>query len=59
MFDYDACLIIKNADILAKEVIDRYVDKYKKSTILYGPVEYIDPFRYLKLTNKSEFVKTI
>jgi len=57
--DYDACLIIKNADIFAQEVIDRYQDNYNNSTILFGPVEYIDPYIYLKSKNKIEFVKTI
>lgn len=57
--DYDACLIIKNGDIFSQEVMDRYRDNYKNSTILFGPVEYIDPYRRLKSKKKIEFVKTI
>jgi len=39
--------------------MDRYQENYKNSTILFGPVEYIDPYRYLKSKKKIEFVKTI
>ncbi len=39
--------------------MDRYRDNYKNSTILFGPVEYIDPYRRLKSKKKIEFVKTI
>jgi hypothetical protein len=59
MFEADACLIIKNGDIFSQEVINRYQDNYKDSTILFGPVEYIDPYRRLKLKKIIEFVKII
>jgi hypothetical protein len=59
MFEADACIIIKNGDIFSQEVMDRYRDNYKNSTILCGPVEYIDPYRWLKSKKKIEFVKTV
>ena len=59
MFDADACLIIKNADIFSQEVLNTYLNQYKNGEILFGKIEYIDPYRYLKSKKPIEFVKTI
>lgn len=59
MFDADACLIIKNGDILSREVMNIYRDHYKNGSISFGQVEYIDPYRYMKSKRKIEFVKTV
>jgi hypothetical protein len=59
MFDYDACFIIKNSDIFAHEVIDKYKNIYKDGLISFRPVEYIDPYKRIKTKNRVEFVKTI
>lgn len=59
MFKADACLIIKNGDIFVEEVKDKYQNYYKNGPILFGKVEYIDPYRWIKSKNRMEFLKSI
>jgi len=59
IFKADACLIIKNGDVFVQEVKDKYQNYYKNGPILFGRVEYIDPYRRIKSKNRMEFLKSI
>jgi hypothetical protein len=59
MFGVDTCFIIKNGDVFSKEVMDCYRNQYPDDTVLFGPVEYIDPYRRLRSNKPIEFTKTV
>ncbi|MEO7860565.1 MAG: hypothetical protein ABIU05_08990 [Nitrospirales bacterium] len=59
MFEVDACFIIKNGDVFSREVMHCYRNQYPDDTVLFDPVEYIDPYRRLSSNNPIEFTKTV
>ena len=58
LFDADACFIIRNGDRFVQEVRRAYREQYEGSRILFGSVDYVDPYRELKTNKPIQFLKT-
>jgi len=59
LFECDSCVAIINADEFVKAVKSRFKTLYPEFNIVFGPVEYIDPFRQLKSKRPIEFRKLL
>ena len=57
LFEYNACVVIKNADRFIDSVIAAYKSEYPAFEVNRGLVEYVDPFRKLKSDYPIEFQK--
>lgn len=58
LFDADACFIVRDGDRFVQEVQSAYREQYEDSRILFGSVDYVDPYRELKTYKSIQFLKT-
>lgn len=59
LLEYDACVVIGNGTEFAAAVCEQYRRMHPTDTVLFGAVEYLDPFRQLRGKQPIELVKSI
>lgn len=58
LFECDCCVVISNAEKFVDSVIRRYKATHPEYCIVFGDVEYVDPYRQLSSNRPIEFRKS-